>query len=47
MSLAATVSRREHGAMGLAVAFTNVNGADERRLSSLIAAAQRRALASR
>jgi PilZ domain-containing protein len=47
MSLAATVARREHGAMGLAVAFTNVNGADERRLSSLIAAAQRRALASR
>ena len=47
MSLAATVARSEHGAMGVAVAFTNVNGADERRLSTLIAAAQRRALVSR
>ncbi len=47
MSLAATVARSEHGAMGLAVAFTNVSGADERRLSTLIAAAQRRALVSR
>ena len=47
MSLAATVARSEHGAMGLAVAFTNVSGADERRLSTLIAAAQRRTLASR
>jgi hypothetical protein len=47
MSLAATVLRSEHGAMGLAVAFTDVNGADERRLSTLIAAAQRRALVSR
>jgi hypothetical protein len=33
--------------MGLAVAFTKVTGAEERRLSTLIAAAQRRALASR
>lgn len=47
MSLAATVARSEHGAMGLAVAFTDVNGGDERRLSTLIAAAQRRALVSR
>ncbi len=47
MSLAATGCRSEHGAMGLAVAFTNLNGADERRLSTLIAAAQRRALVSR
>jgi hypothetical protein len=47
LSLAATVARNEHGAMGLAVAFTKVTGAEERRLSTLIAAAQRRALASR
>ena len=47
LSLAATVARREHGAMGLAVTFTNVSGVDERRLSTLIAAAQRRALVSR
>ena len=47
ISLAATVARSEHGAMGLAVAFANVDGADERRLSTLIAAAQRRALVSR
>jgi hypothetical protein len=47
MTLPATVTRSEHGAMGLAVAFTNVGGADERRLSTLIAAAQRRALVSR
>jgi hypothetical protein len=47
MDLAATVARNEHGAMGLAVAFTNIDGADERRLSTLIAAAQRRALVSR
>ena len=33
--------------MGLAVTFTNVSGVDERRLSTLIAAAQRRALVSR
>ncbi|HEX5899571.1 MAG TPA: PilZ domain-containing protein [Solirubrobacteraceae bacterium] len=47
MSLAASVARSEHGAMGVAIAFTNVSGADERRLSTLIAAAQRRALVSR
>jgi hypothetical protein len=33
--------------MGLAVTFTNVDGADERQLSALVAAAQRRALVSR
>ena len=47
MTLAASVVRREHGAMGLAVAFTGVTGAAERTLSALIAAAQRRALVSR
>ena len=45
MTLAASVVRREHGAMGLAVAFASVDGTAERRLSALVAAAQRRALA--
>ena len=47
MRLAATVMRSEHAAMRLAVAFSNVGGIDERKLSLLVAAAQRRALASR
>jgi hypothetical protein len=45
MTLAASLVRREHGAMGLAVAFAGVDGTAERRLSALVAAAQRRALA--
>jgi hypothetical protein len=47
VSLAAIVVRSEHAAMGLAVAFTSVDGAVERELSTLVAAAQRRALVSR
>ena len=47
VSLAATPIRSEHQAMRHAVAFANVGGADERTLSMLVAAAQRRALASR
>ena len=47
MRLAATVVRSEHAAMGLAVTFTNVDGADERKLSALVASAQRRAPVSR
>jgi hypothetical protein len=47
MRLSATVIRSEDAAMRLAVAFTNVDGTDERKLSLLVAAAQRRALASR
>jgi hypothetical protein len=47
MRLSATVIRSEDAALRLAVAFTNVDGSDERKLSLLVAAAQRRALASR
>jgi PilZ domain-containing protein len=47
VSLPATVVRSQHAAMGLAVAFANVDGAIERELSTLVAAAQRRALVSR
>ena len=47
VSLAATVVRSQHAAMGLAIAFANVDGAVERELSTLVAAAQRRALVSR
>jgi PilZ domain len=47
VSLAATVVRSQHAAMGLAVAFTSVDGSVERELSTLVAAAQRRALGSR
>jgi PilZ domain len=47
VSLAATVVRSQHAAMGLAVAFANVDGAVERELSTLVASAQRRALVSR
>jgi hypothetical protein len=47
VSLAAIVVRSEHAAMGLAVAFVNVDGSVERELSTLVAAAQRRALGSR
>jgi hypothetical protein len=47
VSLAATPIRSERQATRHAVAFANVDGADERRLSALVAAAQRRALASR
>ena len=45
--LAATPIRSEDQATRHAVAFANVGGADERALSKLVAAAQRRALASR
>jgi PilZ domain len=45
--LAATPIRSERQATRHAVAFANVRGADERTLSMLVAAAQRRALASR
>lgn len=45
--VAGTVMRSEHAAMRFAVAFSNVGGGDERKLSLLVAAAQRRALASR
>ena len=47
VSLAATPIRSERQATRHAVAFANVGGADERRLSMLVAAAQRSALASR
>jgi PilZ domain len=45
--LAATPIRSERQATRHAVAFANVGGADERRLSKLVATAQRRALAAR
>jgi hypothetical protein len=45
--LAATPIRSERQSTRHAVAFANVGGADERRLSKLVATAQRRALASR
>ena len=45
--LAATPIRSERRATRHAVAFANLAGADERALSALVAAAQRRALASR
>jgi hypothetical protein len=45
VSVPAKVVRSEHGR--LAVAFTDVGGKDERTLSLLVAAAQRRALAAR
>jgi PilZ domain-containing protein len=45
--LAATPIRSERQSTRHAVAFANVGGADERALSLLVAAAQRRALASR
>jgi PilZ domain-containing protein len=45
--LAATPIRSERQATRHAVAFADVGGADERRLSALVATAQRRALASR
>jgi hypothetical protein len=41
------VARSEHGARRLALTFTDVGGKDERTLSLLVAAAQRRALAAR
>jgi PilZ domain-containing protein len=47
VSLPATVIRSELGAKRLAVAFANVGGRDERTLSLLVAAAQRRALSAR
>ena len=47
VSLAATPIRSEREATRHAVAFANVGGADERALSTLVAAAQRRALAAR
>ena len=47
VSLAATPIRSERQATRHAVAFANVGGADERALSMLVAAAQRRALAAR
>jgi hypothetical protein len=47
VSLPGTVVRSDHGARRLAVAFTNMGGRDERTLSLLVAAAQRRALAAR
>jgi hypothetical protein len=47
VGLAATPIRSERQATRHAVAFANVGGADERALSMLVAAAQRRALASR
>ncbi|HEX6745430.1 MAG TPA: PilZ domain-containing protein [Solirubrobacteraceae bacterium] len=45
--LAATPIRSERQSTRHAVAFANVGGADERRLSKLVVTAQRRALASR
>jgi hypothetical protein len=45
--LAATPIRSERQATRHAVAFANLGGADERALSALVAAAQRRALAAR
>jgi PilZ domain len=47
VSLAATAVRSERHATRHAVAFGNVGGGAERELSLLVAAAQRRALASR
>ena len=47
VSLAATPIRSERQATRHAVAFANVGGADERKLSLLVATAQRCALASR
>jgi hypothetical protein len=47
VSLPAVVVRNELGARRLAVAFAGVRGRDERTLSMLVAAAQRRALAAR
>jgi PilZ domain-containing protein len=47
ISVAATPIRSERQATRHAVAFAKVVGADERALSALVAAAQRRALASR
>jgi hypothetical protein len=45
--LAATPIRSERQATRHAVAFANLDGADERALSTLVASAQRRALATR
>jgi len=45
--LAATPIRSERQSTRHAVAFANVGGAAERRLSKLVATAQRRALAAR
>jgi hypothetical protein len=45
--LAATPIRSERQSTRHAVAFANVGGVDERRLSKLVVTAQRRALASR
>jgi hypothetical protein len=45
--LAATVVRSERSARRLAVVFANVGGTDERKLTMLVTAAQRRALTSR
>ncbi len=47
VSLAATPIRSERQGTRHAVAFANVGGSDERRLSKLVATAQRRALAER
>jgi hypothetical protein len=47
VTLSSTVARSEHGARRLALMFTDVGGKDERTLSLLVAAAQRRALAAR
>jgi PilZ domain len=47
VSLPATPIRSERQATRHAVAFANIGGADERKLSRLVAAAQRHALASR
>jgi PilZ domain-containing protein len=47
VTVPANVVRSEHGARRLALAFTHVGGEDERTLSLLVAAAQRRALAAR
>jgi hypothetical protein len=47
VSLPGTVVRSEESSRRLAVAFANVGGRNERTLSLLVAAAQRRALAAR
>jgi hypothetical protein len=47
VSLPGSIVRSDHGAQRLAVAFSNIGGRDERTLSLLVAAAQRRALAAR
>jgi PilZ domain-containing protein len=47
VTVSSNVVRSEHGARRLALAFTDVGGKDERTLSLLVAAAQRRALAAR